>query len=234
MKPVFLGSRPRLWDYAQLSTEKLFSITGNTGNLAFRYALFKHLGRKGRFFHWNSAAKDIEKAGDVAVLPLANQLGAHDDKASWAEKVEDLKIPILAVGLGAQAPAADGKIISVPDGTIRWIRAISERKAGEAPNILVRGRYTEAVLESVGIKDGVEVTGCPSFFINPAPNLGSLIKGKSQRNFKRIGVAAGNPSMKRLSTIERELFSLAEAYGGDYVVQHPFSFVKAARDESTR
>ena len=230
MKPVIIGGPARIFDYALMSTERIFAQTGNTGNLAFRYAIDKHLGRTASFVSWADSAEKVHATGEIAVLPCANQLGSHANHSARAELISKLRIPVLAIGLGAQSKSTD-EFPEVSADTARWVHAIAERRAQGASNITVRGEFTRRVLERIGIRDGVEVLGCPSLFISDDRELGQTIAARLARTPRRIGVAASNPGRPVSIALERGLMAIAQQSGGSYVVQHPLPFIKAARGE---
>jgi len=230
MTPVMIGGPPVIRDYAQMATEAIFAKTNNTGNLAFRHAIYKHLGRSAKVLPWGAQPEAVHRAGDIAVLPCANQLGPHADCAGRAELTSRLQIPVLAIGLGAQSTSTD-EFPEIPAETMRWVRAIAERRPGSAANITVRGEFSRRVLERMGITEGVEVLGCPSLFINDNPSLGHAIAKRLAKPLRRIGVAAGHPTKPENAALERRLLALAVASGGSYIVQHPLPFIKAARGE---
>ncbi len=230
MRPVIIGGVPRIWDYATSDTESLFAKMGNTGNLAFQYAIQKHVGRNSPIVGWSSDPNLVQTKGDIAVIPCANQLGPRTDQIKWAAFVEELHVRVLALGLGAQA-ASHNELPDVPEGTKRWVRAIAERGAPGVPNIGVRGEFTRRVLERMGYKEEICVLGCPSLFINGNPRLGQVIAERLERTPRRIAVAAGKPSNAALADLEKRLLGIARDSGGLYIVQHPLPFVKVARGE---
>ena len=230
-KPAILGGSPRLWDLALRSTESLFKETGNTGNLAFRYAVFKHLGRNADVYSGALDPEVINSNCSVGVLPCANVLGPHHDAGSRASALAKLEIPLVAIGLGAQS-SSYSKFPEVPAGTLQWLHEVSNRRKGAEANIAVRGEYTRKVLEHLGFCDGIDVLGCPSLFIHESPNLGQLIAKRFNSKLVKIGVAAGNPSRPVSKKLELTLLEYAASSGGSYVIQHPLEFIKAARHES--
>lgn len=229
VRPVIIGQPARLPGYSTSRTDDIFRATGNTGNLAFRYAVAMQVGWQAAVFPPNASADAVMKAGDIAVLPCANQVGNHTDQGGKARLISELSIPVVAVGLGAQSSAED-EIPSVPHGTVRWLREIASRGHSSRPNISVRGEYSRRVLEYLGIHN-VEVLGCPSLFISPNPVLGRRIFARRQSPGFEVTVAAGNPQRLANAPVEKKLIEISLKTGGDYIVQHPLPFVKAARKE---
>src|SRR4029077_4503053 len=85
-RPIIIDGLPFISDYYRKPAAILHSETGgNTGNLAFRYAIASHLGDPVRFMWWaDMKPEQVRSQGDVIVLPCANQLGAHTDLAEQA------------------------------------------------------------------------------------------------------------------------------------------------------
>src|SRR3546814_12035702 len=76
--------------------------------------------------------------------------------------VEALKMPIVPIGVGAQA--ATYRRIQLPAGTKRFLAAVADR----CHSVGVRGHYSAEVLHDAGIKN-VSVIGCPSVFRSLQP-----------------------------------------------------------------
>lgn len=101
---------------------------------------------------------------DYVVLRGSNYI--HSDM-NWelAEKVlTRLKLPVLAFGIGAQAPT-DGRM-DLSQSTRNVLRIISESTA----SIGVRGAFTAEVLRDLGIEN-TRIIGCPTAFRKNDPYL---------------------------------------------------------------
>jgi polysaccharide pyruvyl transferase WcaK-like protein len=96
---------------------------------------------------------------DCIVIAAANWLDSHSDFSDLAARLETTTLPVVIVGLGAQA-GLDRAIPSLKQGTDRLVRLVAERSAA----ISVRGRFSAEVLEHYGLKR-VQVTGCPSLLL---------------------------------------------------------------------
>src|ERR1700728_3615219 len=106
-RPILLGAAPYLVDYYRKDAKCLFDETGgNTGNLAFMYAVAQQVP-SARILHWGPPIQEIRAAGDVIVLALANQLGKHTDLGKAAARLQEINLPVVGLGLGAQAPTSD-------------------------------------------------------------------------------------------------------------------------------
>ncbi|TYC53064.1 polysaccharide pyruvyl transferase family protein [Rhodobacterales bacterium] len=106
----------------------------------------------------------LRESFDYVVLRGSNYI--HSDM-NWemAEQVlTRLKLPVLAFGIGAQAPT-NGEI-NLSESTRNVLRIISESTA----SIGVRGAYTADVLANLGIRN-TRIIGCPTAFRRNDPNL---------------------------------------------------------------
>lgn len=229
-RSVIVAGHPRIDSIFSKDTKTLFDeVGGNTGNMAFRYALASHV-KNVRFSHWHAPVQELRNAADVILLPLANQLGKHTDLESVAERIEAYGLPVVGIGLGAQSASSEVDITLTP-GTQRWLRALLEGAPSAYPNVGVRGRYTQAQIEKLGFKGRVAVTGCPSNFINTKDNIAEKIEKGFSRKPARIAVNAGIPYIPALEKIEQQLARLVTNVGGVYIVQHGIEMVHLARNE---
>lgn len=101
---------------------------------------------------------------DYCFLRGSNYIHGSMDWENAIAVLEKLKIPVLAFGIGAQAPSKGPLVLS--DQTKRVMNLIADR----CTTLGVRGDYTADVLWSLGIKN-VRVIGCPTLFRNNRPDL---------------------------------------------------------------
>ncbi|MEM9904049.1 MAG: polysaccharide pyruvyl transferase family protein [Cyanobacteria bacterium P01_D01_bin.44] len=210
-----------------MSTEQLFKepVGGNTGNLAFRYAVTNHIASEKLYLSWNSDPAWVREACDLLVFPAANHIKPTRDHTPKADFIEAVDLPCLILGLGAQASRL-GDEIRLKEGSIRWLKAIAER----SHLIGVRGEYTADVLARMGINNTI-ILGCPSHFINPLPTLGEVIEKKLYHTVpQNLVVTAGNPAKLSLKRVERKLMDWLRKYRGAYVCQSPQDLVSLARN----
>ncbi len=140
----------------------------------------------------DASETDIERYNsefDYALLRGSNYLHAEMDWENAPAILNRLRIPIIALGIGAQAPAK-GKLHLTRDAR-RVLECIAEHSA----SIGVRGAYTADVLWSLGIRN-VRIVGCPTIFRNNDPAL-------------RI-------DLPPLETVHRVCFTLRREVGHDY------------------
>lgn len=88
-------------------------------------------------------------------------------RMNWQNSIsvlEKLKIPVIPIGIGAQAPKY-GKI-NLSNDTKKVLKLIADK----CNLVGVRGYYTAEVLSSLGINN-VEIIGCPTLYRNNNPDL---------------------------------------------------------------
>ncbi len=143
--------------------EALAGIGQNTGNALFQYAIWRRIqSPKFTCMPWSDVDKVRDRA-DVLVIPAANQIHPNWDLGGWADFIEACDLPVVCLGLGAQAKLGSSAKLPLKEGTLRYLRAVARR----TDTIGVRGPFTKDVLDRHGIRN-TEVIGCPSQTINPA------------------------------------------------------------------
>lgn len=101
---------------------------------------------------------------DYVFLRGSNYIHADMRWQKTAEVLEKLKIPVLAFGIGAQAPKRGP--LQLSDETKRVLRLMADR----TETIGVRGTYTAETLWSLGIQN-TRIVGCPTAFRRREPDL---------------------------------------------------------------
>jgi hypothetical protein len=135
---------------------------------------------------------------DYAFLRGSNYI---HPKITWeqaAHVLSKLRIPVIAFGIGAQAPVK-GRL-ELSDETKRVLALIADRSV----SLGVRGTYTADVLWQLGIRN-TRIIGCPTVFRHNDPGL-------------RI-------TLPPLETVRRVVFTLRREVGADYAkdVRHYLS-----------
>ena len=219
-------------DAAQSDTDHLFKLCGgNTGNFAFVFALHKLLSPNVDILTWDADPAMVKERYDAIVFACANQLGPHTDLGWLANRLSAMGRPILAIGLGAQT-LDTSQPLELTAGTRRWVDVIADSAPSSAPNIGVRGLYTQSQLEILGHAARGAVIGCPSNFINPDPALGKSIEKRwATQTIERVAVPAGLQLWPSLQHIEEWLADIVETCNGVYVAQSEVDMLRMARDE---
>ncbi|WP_332684825.1 polysaccharide pyruvyl transferase family protein [Bosea sp. (in: a-proteobacteria)] len=102
------------------------------------------------------------------------------EKMEWfraVEVLERVKLPVYAIGVGAQA--SQNRKIELSEGSRRFWSIVAERSAA----IGVRGAFSAETLRQNGIKN-VEVVGCPSIFRTRNRDL--QIRVPDQREIRKV------------------------------------------------
>ena len=230
MKVGILAGQRSVTNYAGLDTGDLYRRVGNnTGNLAFVTAIADQIASETYFFGWNASPEALAPI-DIVVIPCANQFGAHTDLGWLADVLLAADKPVLAVGLGAQA-ASDEVSIMPTEGTLRWVRALEELCIGDAPNILVRGEYTQKQLAAHGIMS-TDVIGCPSMFLSARPKLGQdLARRQPSSDPVRVATLAGNSSWEGMAGVDQLMLEVAagSTQGLPWVIQEQPELIDLTR-----
>ncbi len=154
-----LSILPSIEASSQPTFDLLYQLVGqNTGNLLFTNAVWNQIAGPKERINFTFDPGVLNKSLTHLVIPAANWLSPLVDFTELADQVEQLAIPVVLIGLGAQDSTFSGSI-DIPEGTVRFVKAVAERSA----SISVRGEYSAQMLASLGIHN-VVVTGCPSLY----------------------------------------------------------------------
>ena len=211
-----------------VSSGFLMKASGNNiGNWAFWHATSKLFNADISSIGENPRSADYKGKIDYIVIPAANWLQPRYDFTWLADFIEEMNLPCLMLGLGAQSHRHDS-IPELSEGTIRMMKAISSR----TPYIGVRGEFTFKVCKSYGIEN-VKVLGCPSLFINNSPTLGESIAERWPLHKRGKTVIHATMFHNNVKHVEQWLFDyLRTNDNSSYVIQAPRSFIKPVFQEA--
>jgi polysaccharide pyruvyl transferase WcaK-like protein len=116
---------------------------------------------------------------DYVFLRGSNYVHAQMNWSRTAEVLRRLKLPVIAFGIGAQAPVS-GKL-ELSEDTKTVLKLISDSTA----SLGVRGTYSAEVMNELGIGN-VRIIGCPTAFRNNRPDL--AIRLPALDAVKQVGV----------------------------------------------
>ena len=116
---------------------------------------------------------------DYVFLRGSNYVHAEMNWSRTAEVLRRLKLPVIAFGIGAQAPVSGKLELSEDSKTVLKLIADSTASVG------VRGTYSAEVMNELGIRN-VRIIGCPTAFRNNRPDLS--IRLPALETVKQVGV----------------------------------------------
>jgi hypothetical protein len=228
---AFMATSRYVPDLYTANAERLYNVLGgNTGNVAFVNAIASHLQGQLQFVSWNASAEELKRAGDIVVIACANQLGSHTDLGKTAQSLDEAGLPIVAIGLGAQADNQE-KDVTITDGTRRWVEVIAAHAPSNQPNIGLRGEYTLQQLDRLGIKAQAVPMGCPSNFTNLSFDYVEAVSKKSKKKPSLVASAVGHPFTPPHADIERQVLNLVDQTEGTCIAQHGLSMIRMATGE---
>jgi hypothetical protein len=165
--------------------------------------------------------KDIDRYNaeyDYCFLRGSNYINPTMNWRCTLEILQKLKIPVIAFGVGAQAPSHGP--LELSNESKRVWKAIGDR----CETLGVRGEYTADVLWNIGVKN-VRVIGCPTLFRSRNPDL--KIKLPPLDKIRRIGYTlrrevdpAYAPDIAQYLKVQREtVLALAAKYSVTVMAQ---------------
>jgi len=230
----YLGAPPDIRHVGKDSVAERLRATGNNcGNLLIGHAISRHLKPELTRGNITRDAAFVNDNFDYILIGASNFLYSRFDFGPYAAFLEAVDLPCVIVGLGAQAPAYADRV-SVPEGTERMVRIISERST----SLGVRGYFTAATLVDMGIHN-VRVIGCPSMYWNGAPTL-TIAYGRSGDTLAvavngSAEVAPHAEDMDAARALEARLARLSIENGYPYILQNELALMELAggvRDSS--
>jgi len=161
MRIFLLGATPS-FDLAAATTfeQRLSQTGGNAGNQIIAHGLLNTLVYDSVAWNYSVGPAFVRDNYDMVVVAAANFLFPGFDFGPMASFIEQARLPVAIVGLGAQSRDYSPKIALTP-GTQRFVHVVAERTA----KIGVRGPFTEQVLAEMGVHN-VQVVGCPSYYLD--------------------------------------------------------------------
>ncbi len=227
-----VGTSGKIPGSAFMDTSPLLgSVGANSGNLVFQYAVSKSITEDrvyiGLDVPWDPVA--VRSLCRVLVIPSANFLRENFDLTGFVSFLEKTELPLVFMGLGAQADSFDKTEFSFHPSIVRLMDLLRER----CKIVGVRGAYTADLLSRFRI-DNVAVIGCPSNFLNSDVDLPDKLAAKWLVEPTTLATTGDEPwprnPLKR--DAERKLIELTRSYGGVYVQQSVEPFVLAMRSSN--
>lgn len=215
-----------------MDTETAMRRVGNNcGNLVFQYAVSRLIGEPlkavGTDIPWGP--KQVRDLCRALVIPSANFLRENLDFSAYVNFLEKVDLPLVFIGLGAQADDFEKSEFDFHPSVLRLLDLIRER----APRVAIRGEFTARVLERYGITH-FEVTGCPSNFINAAPDFPEMIARKMQGPLRSFLTHADEPWPKKPAKkeVERRLVAWTQSGRGIMIQQSVPGMIRYLRENN--
>lgn len=218
---VILGTAGHVPAPDRFDEAALLTVLGaNSGNLMFQLAATRLIDAD--LTHISPAFVPYAdtsalQGAPALIFPAANHLRAGADWTGLNNYLQGCNLPLVVLGLGAQAGRGAGAgavaALRADPHVRRMIDILRER----ALFVTVRGAFSAQVCADLGLP-GVEALGCPSALLNPDPQLGrtlaarlAALPGRLRTGAARLAVTAAAPfeiaaNPERLA-LERRLFS---------------------------
>lgn len=161
---AFLGTDGGVCFSTEGFHKALQRVGENTGNTLFQRAMWDLVRIPKISVAPGSMPADLlRKNCDVLVIPAANQINPKFNMDYWTNFIEEIDLPCVVLGLGAQSDQIDASVedFHFTDSVTRFAKCLSERTS----KIGVRGEYTKKILSKIGVHNTV-VIGCPSQTLN--------------------------------------------------------------------
>ncbi|WP_346664647.1 glycosyltransferase family 4 protein [uncultured Mailhella sp.] len=168
----------KTFDYSVDPDDAMLMLGGNSGNNVFQYTLQNLLRGEdcqvdidtdffADFSAFRARADAISAEYDAMVFSPANVFANYAVDAGltfWRDNIEKLRIPVYAIGAGAQSDASFslGFVDEIRDQATAFVRSI----LNTGGTLGLRGYFTESVVRALGFQDSdYTVIGCPSIFL---------------------------------------------------------------------
>lgn len=207
--PLILGVGTQLGRPGMYVQDLLSSVGNNTGNLLFSVAatrLFPH----GRPTDYLFSDADLDGC-DSVVVSAANWLNPYSDFTNLANRLEQTKLPVFVLGLGAQADFGK-RIPSLKEGTLRLAQLFSERGV----SVSARGEFSCEVLAHYGIKNAM-ATGCPSLLLAGAD--GPMLRSQTKYDEEGLVLQGTRHLFNKCDDQQRYIYRQALKLDVDLVLQ---------------
>ena len=214
--------------FSKTTTQAMSAVGNNTGNLVFQHAVYHQVAEEkyviGQDLPWNTNM--IRERCRVIVIPSANHIRENFDMTAFVDLIDKVQLPLIFMGLGAQAADYEQKEIELHPSIKRLVALAKER----SKLISIRGEYTAKVLEKLGVHN-YRITGCPSNFINLDQGLGAKIEMKLKRPIRSF-ITHGDepwPRTREKQVVERILATWTMQGAAMQVQQSVPSFMEFIR-----
>lgn len=251
-KIAILGTHGGIDSPGSYDLDELIKIAGlNTGNFAFQRAANELIGAEKICFGPSGVnyteTKRLREC-DYLVFPAANHMRMNADWTGLSNFIRNAPVPLIILGLGAQAPHAGGsdEIIQEMLGDAN-LQDFADALKKKAVLVTTRGAFSQRVCEAFELPN-VRQLGCPSLLLNGNPTLGQelgdrLAEANAAARYRALKfvMAAESPFAvkhdSRKRTTEQTVFDWLVKGDGLYVQQsggrNVMAFARANLDQVT-
>lgn len=163
--------------------------------------------------------KLVDRVNEEAAYCIVRGSNYIHHQVKWGDMlriIEAIKVPVVAFGVGAQAPKL-GEFVISPE-TTRFLNLLSDK----SHTIGVRGAFTAETLNDLGIKN-VDVIGCPSLMRQNRPSLDITVKNLPEVRYVGLTLTRGVwpmycQNIPKTRALQRELML-------DYAKRYDFTII---------
>lgn len=217
---------------ASLTLHELFKYSGNnSGNLFIGEAVRSHINRLYPGTHIehydfdkirSTNGRSIRDDFDYIVMAASNMLNPSTAFGFVAKFVEDSGLPLVIIGIGAQAES-ESDMYQISPGTLRLMQYAAESSKN---GIGVRGSFTANILEHHGVKN-IRIIGCPTFYKNSGMDF-KVTRAPNSDEIKTAAVSFKRDRNKYeadriLARIQRDIFEVSMSRGFFCIEQAHFA-----------
>lgn len=218
-------------DYSQDMLKELHFKGFNSGNKVWLSAVEQYLTSDSVDYKYLSKDMDsvfINSSFDLVVFPCANRIrndnDSKQDLTEWANFFDQLVIPVLILGIGAQAKNFE-ELDSFSKEMKPYLQPFCSAIKKTGGQIAVRGEFTNNVLKKCGYQDAITI-GCPSLYRN-GPDF--RIDKKPFTSFKPLLNIQINDFFQR--NIQKEIMSNPECEAIDQNSFYDLLFDKSSLEK---
>lgn len=196
-------------------------ISNNIGNFAFLYAI-KKIIKNPKIYYDLHSIEEINKCSCL-IIPSANWIASYFDPTGIVNYLNQIKIPIIFLGLGCQATSYEDQVVTHKNSQLLLDFIVKNNC-----DVACRGHFTYDFLKKQNINS--TITGCVSNLINQDPELKIKLQQKWSVETKHFCCLGNNieENCKIRSQAEFILFKLG-IQNGFYVQQSYGSIIEALR-----
>lgn len=185
---------------AEDCAELIRCVDDNTGNLVFQHAINVMLDTDKMSVGAAGISYGDPKAfysSKYLLFPASNLLRPGVDFRPLAEFMKRAPVPLIILGLGAQANAVAPENEAIETITADPnVQLLADAIRSRAVFVSVLGPFSQRVCEALGI-EGTAILGCPSLLLNPSPSLGADMAARLEQAREKADYQVINKARER-------------------------------------